>query len=553
MSDNPPASSDDEANTAELILTSAQAVELCPKPFRFVGKSKGFTAMEDLGSLTELDYFDARDNKLKSVAAISRLQRLKTVILKSNLLTSLDELGALSNIRVLNIAENRLSSLASLSDSSFAPELLVLVAAGNDLTSIAEVSAFPKLTTLVVSHNRIVDLAPVAHLPDLTKLSASYNAISDVPGGLAHLDNLEELRLAHNKLVNLPGKEVMESWNKLRILDVGHNAIENVDAVPVLAASLHTVNFAGNPVAEKEGDAYRALLQGTCPKIEIVDSVRLTGGRKKVREARKVREEAAVVAEKEGEENIGETKSVKKRQKRRGGKTDTVVQVENPDGAVEAVAEAGSTQAETKKTKKKGKDEEVEKDMTSAKVNGEAEKTSSDAKAEKKKKKKKRKLEDVQADEATVEGNDEDQAAQPGGDEQVSLGTGAAELKAKRKKRKKLTQDHVEKKKEVAPALQEKKSEVKKGKKQNRGEKEGSVAPAETQSNANGDGSKQVQYPDGMDDELDAAEFLQRMNAMKESRQGMKKPETSKNEAKRDRKRKKKETVTFGGGGESQW
>ncbi len=142
------------------ILTGTKAVELCPKPFRLVAKAKGFSKMEDLSNLQDLDYVDLRDNNFSSLEGISRIKRLKTVILKANCLSSVDDLGALSNIRVLNLAENKLTSLKSIADSSFAAELITLVLGGNQLRNIDAITAFPKLRTLVISKNGHRGLVP---------------------------------------------------------------------------------------------------------------------------------------------------------------------------------------------------------------------------------------------------------------------------------------------------------------------------------------------------------------------------------------------------------
>lgn len=274
--------SDDEAGPTGNVLTTAKASDLCPKPHRLIAQNGAFTSMEDLSTLSALDYIDLRGNNLTSVQGLSSNTRLKTLIVKQNNLSNVDHILKTDALQILNLSDNQFVSTDWLMRASFAPNLVALVARGNKLLALEGMSCLRKIETLVLSENQIEDLSPVAQLVSLTKLSVSKNSIRVIPPSIAQLHNLRELRLAHNRLALLPEKQFMARLSSLKILDIGHNRITNVDSLAACGGSLIQLNVAGNPVCAKQPN-FNQHLQSICPRLEIIDGRRITGGRRKLR------------------------------------------------------------------------------------------------------------------------------------------------------------------------------------------------------------------------------------------------------------------------------
>lgn len=276
--------SDDEGGTQARVLTTAKASELCPKPFRLIAHNGGFTTIDDLSDLGQLDFIDLSGNRLKSVSGLEGNKRLKTLKLASNHLTDLTPILRRDSIQVLNVSENPLPSLDWLRYAAFAKNLVLLVATGNRLISLDGVLSLSSIRTLVLSHNEIEDIDSLTKLTSLKKLSLSHNNIRTLPQTLTKLTSLHELRIAHNRLTKLPGPEILGQLKELRILDIGHNKLDSLDSLSS-ASQLVNVNVRGNPVCDKTQDIFKTI-RALRPGIEIIDGTRVAGGRRKLRISR---------------------------------------------------------------------------------------------------------------------------------------------------------------------------------------------------------------------------------------------------------------------------
>lgn len=270
------------------VLTAARASELCPRPSRLIASGLSLAGIEDLSSLSSLDYVDISNNAIRSLEGLMGLKNLQTVIANRNRIASPEHILRLSTVRVLNMAENELVSTDWLLQANFAPNLNALILNSNKLTLLDGVSALSNLETLVVSRNQVEDLSVVGRLPHLKKLSVSHNIIRAIPDCISNCPSLIELRISHNRLATLPRPEVLCRLSILRILDVGHNRLAALDGLEVLAGSLEQLNIAGNPI-DREITASKISVLDIFPGVQILNGLRMTGGRRKVRLARERR------------------------------------------------------------------------------------------------------------------------------------------------------------------------------------------------------------------------------------------------------------------------
>lgn len=271
--------SDDEIEHS--VLTTAKADQFRPKPYRLVARNTGFASMADMSTFDMLDYVDITGNDIQSLQGLASNFRLKTLIAKHNKLSNVAPLFKHENLQILDISDNSFVTTDWLARAAFAPNLIALIARGNQLVALESLAALRNIQALVVSDNQIEDISPIMQLTTLTKLSASKNQIRIIPDSIAKLHRLRELRLSHNKIAALPAKESLVKAMSLDILDLGHNRITSLDNL-VSCASLTQLNIAENPAIVQVSDLQEHVQQ-LCPSIQVIDGKRFTGGRRKLR------------------------------------------------------------------------------------------------------------------------------------------------------------------------------------------------------------------------------------------------------------------------------
>eukprot|EP01043_Picozoa_sp_COSAG02_P032971 COSAG02_NODE_2226_length_9456_cov_6.430587_4_plen_1233_part_00 len=223
--------------------------------------------VSDLLDLTELDL---RDNFLRNLTDLSKLQKLTVLKLTNNQLESLPasvfdlselqqlwvdvnkltslppEIGKLTNLWYLKLDENDLVWLPDEIGQLQALEELQADAAGlrslpptikycrslkslyldnNRLTIFPDISTMGNLTLIRASKNNI------SYLPDsfaeglrnLTVLELRGNRLSAIPTSIGHLPKLQNLEVSENYLVDLP---VLYHAQELLYLRVSHNEIK---------------------------------------------------------------------------------------------------------------------------------------------------------------------------------------------------------------------------------------------------------------------------------------------------------------------------------------
>ncbi|PXF43881.1 Protein phosphatase 1 regulatory subunit 7 [Gracilariopsis chorda] len=270
-----------EDEEKQKVLTAAKAAEFCQRHYRLIAPRQGFTHLDDVSTLRALDYVDLTANKLRSLEGLRNNRQIKTLIVRGNNLSHLTPVLKLSSLRVLNTANNKFVSTDWLIHASFSKELLTLVASGNQIAELDGLVALQSVKTLVLSNNCIENIQPVSALTSLTKLSLSNNAIRIIPTSFRNLRNLSELRLAHNRISSLPNKDVFKALSALKIVDVGHNRITTFEELCFDGNSIVNLNVRNNSVADEISVADR--LQKWCPKLEIINGKRVSGGRRKLR------------------------------------------------------------------------------------------------------------------------------------------------------------------------------------------------------------------------------------------------------------------------------
>ncbi len=148
--------------------------------------------------------------------------------------------------------------------------LKALIINDNQIKSLDGLKLPKHLNTLVISRNQIEDIDEcLKGLESLEKLSASHNRLHRWPS-VSHCWMLKEIRLTNNKIFKLPNK-VHDVPSSLSVIDIGHNAVKDVNELVGIRALRHLTSLAltGNPLITADLD--KELIE-SIPSLEILNS-----------------------------------------------------------------------------------------------------------------------------------------------------------------------------------------------------------------------------------------------------------------------------------------
>jgi len=172
----------------------------------------------ELGQLINLTELIVSHNSLATLPVeIGTLVNLKFLEAEANCLTVLpDELSNCLAMEVVNVTGNQLTSLAPLSGMG---EMKSILASGNKLTALdCAVEGMQHLRVLSISQNEITELpAGVGALPQLTNFIASENKLTDLPYEMSNLSEKKvvELQLGGQKYKDRKINQLIEKSVKL--------------------------------------------------------------------------------------------------------------------------------------------------------------------------------------------------------------------------------------------------------------------------------------------------------------------------------------------------
>ncbi len=130
-----------------------------------------------LGSLSQLEELDLRDNHIEDLAPLRRLHRLRKLDLRENRIRDLLPLDQLAELEAVDVRDNQIHDITPLQD-------------------------LVKLRELNLRNNQIIDIRPLNRLTTLRSLNLRENQVADI-SVLNGLSNLQELNLRENRVRNL--------------------------------------------------------------------------------------------------------------------------------------------------------------------------------------------------------------------------------------------------------------------------------------------------------------------------------------------------------------
>ncbi|KAL7530006.1 hypothetical protein ACHAWF_003200 [Thalassiosira exigua] len=225
--------------TREAITLCIKRKELFDNPEsieRLYLHNKGFVAIENLDSFTNLRELFLEENALKKIDKLRFQKRLKSLHLHNN------QLGETSQLQ-LGFGGSR-SSLPHLQ----------LLEPRSPLERIDNLDSCLELQHLDVSNNKIAKINDLSSLRSLESLILKGNLLSkpDSIRNVIYINSLRELDISKNRI---------------------NCSLESVLEVLSQCASLRILRLKGNPVAKTKH--YRRLVVGRCEKLTHLDDDRI--------------------------------------------------------------------------------------------------------------------------------------------------------------------------------------------------------------------------------------------------------------------------------------
>jgi hypothetical protein len=231
-----------------------------------IANSKLSTLVElkDLAARNELEAFHSVNNPISNGEELANLPNLKSLALVGTNIKKTDFLASLNGLESLDLSQNpgidvspiaqkttlRDLNLAGtgVSQTAFLQDLTALKSLSlpyNQLTGTPELKTLKSLETLNLSGNRLSQTNDLSELNSLQVLFLNDNPIGQEVERLVNTPTLEVLGLANT---GLTGKPTFPAWNKLKVLDLSNNAINDVFAVGDLQ-DLEQLNLANNKIS----------------------------------------------------------------------------------------------------------------------------------------------------------------------------------------------------------------------------------------------------------------------------------------------------------------
>lgn len=214
---------------------------------------QGVKSLKDISKLTNLEYLDAGQLKLKDITAIENLTKLRVLYLQRNSISDISALKKLSKLEVLSLNGNQIVSITPLSTLTNLHELYIRE---NKISNIEALNKLTKLELLEGGKNSIQNIENLKNLKNLKSLSLDDNQINNITG-LKALTNLKNLDLSNNKITTI---NALQNISGLETLYLQRNNISNISALSALK-KLRVLSMNGNEIADLKPLAKLTLLE----------------------------------------------------------------------------------------------------------------------------------------------------------------------------------------------------------------------------------------------------------------------------------------------------
>lgn len=131
----------------------------------------GVKSFKDMAKLKNLEYLDASNLSIKSVAGVESLKNLRVLYLQRNRITDITPLKKLTRLSILSLNGNRISNLKPITNLTSLEKLYLKE---NKITNIASLKTLVNLKELYLSGNQISDYSPVKKIYSRVKENCDF-------------------------------------------------------------------------------------------------------------------------------------------------------------------------------------------------------------------------------------------------------------------------------------------------------------------------------------------------------------------------------------------
>lgn len=194
------------------------------------------TDISDLKYLTHLEYLDAGDTSIHTLAPLASLTNLRVLYLQRNSIIDVRPLKNLTKLQVLSLNGNRLDDIDTVADLT---ELKELYLSENKIRDIRALKNLKRLQLLYLQRNFVSDVSALQGLTELRELSLNGNRITNITP-LNTLTLLEKLYMRENKIRDLLP---LRTLSKLNTLYVDGNGITDFSVFRTFSSQLTDYDF----------------------------------------------------------------------------------------------------------------------------------------------------------------------------------------------------------------------------------------------------------------------------------------------------------------------
>ncbi|EPT27568.1 leucine-rich repeat protein LRR1 [Toxoplasma gondii ME49] len=268
-------------------------LQICPHLKRLALNANDIEKIENLESTPELEELELYQNRVRKIEGLSTLSHLRVLDLSFNKVRKIENLETAVKLVKLYLSSNKIQVIEGLETLT---RLELLELGSNRIREIQGIATLTELKELWLGKNKITEMK-LPPLLNLQRLSIQSNRLTRWNDSLfSSCPSLEELYLSHNRLTGaIP--EAIGKLKKLKILDLGANAVDDMRAVAQLPEleelwindnhissleavkalksmdSLRTLYLEGNPIHANLGPSYRQNIVQIFPKLQQLDAL----------------------------------------------------------------------------------------------------------------------------------------------------------------------------------------------------------------------------------------------------------------------------------------
>ncbi|TRY51358.1 Protein phosphatase-1 regulatory subunit 7 alpha2 [Cryptosporidium tyzzeri] len=292
--DYPVYDDDEEINIQCGRIAEIENLSKCKELRSLMLISNHIRKIKNLDELIKLKTLELYQNKIKKIENLEKLVNLEVLDLSFNRIKKLENLENQNKLKKLFLTNNKIKIIQGLNNNK---ELKLLELGSNDIRIIENIDHLSELEELWLGKNKITTLDDIPLFQNIKIISLQSNRIVNWSINFSkNVNNVQELYLSDNQLIS-PDKVYFDSFQNLKVLDLGGNKIQNLEAISKIESleelwindndicdinqlillknlrNLQTLYLERNPIQNQLGPAYRLTVIKIVPWITQLDAI----------------------------------------------------------------------------------------------------------------------------------------------------------------------------------------------------------------------------------------------------------------------------------------